>query len=446
MAEPEDSDLLQKYHNPGDPAVTSGPIIIAMGVGGGGGNAINYMCNQGIKGVEFVALNTDSQALRDCHAPTRLLLGPKLCKGLGAGGVPEVGAEAAEESVPEIEKLVDRHVDMVFVTAGMGGGTGTGAAPVVARVIKERDILTIGIVTIPFFFEGFDKMQSALDGAKRLKKNVDALLMINNDRLSDIYPDMEWSAAFAKADDILATASRSISDMVTTPAMINIDMRDVRTTLRNGHTAFISVGYGEGENRMSKAIQNALHSPLLCETDILSARHLLFAFYISHDIDPPYRMAEAAETNRLVAEMNKRVKVIFGWGYDDSLGNKVKFTILASGFDVTIEHGAGDTMIEAEADDIAPDDEAPIDKSIVQAYGRDKVDELLRRQETQNYYLLTPEQLDSDEAIDMVENSPAYKRDKRKVAAAKNQRPDEIAADKKRKGQTNEINFSLDDR
>ena len=157
MAEPEDSELLQKYHNTDRSSSTGGPVIIAMGVGGGGGNAVDYMCSQDIRGVEFIALNTDLQALRLCHAPTQVLLGPKLCGGLGAGGRPEVGAAAAEESVPEIERLVDRHVDMVFITAGMGGGTGTGAAPVVARVTKERDILTIGIVTIPFFFEGLDK-------------------------------------------------------------------------------------------------------------------------------------------------------------------------------------------------------------------------------------------------------------------------------------------------
>ena len=410
MAEPEDSELLQKYHNTDRSSSTGGPVIIAMGVGGGGGNAVDYMCSQDIRGVEFIALNTDLQALRLCHAPTQVLLGPKLCGGLGAGGRPEVGAAAAEESVPEIERLVDRHVDMVFITAGMGGGTGTGAAPVVARVTKERDILTIGIVTIPFFFKGLDKMKSALDGAAELKKNVDALLIINNDRLSDIYPDLEFSVAFAKADDILATASRSISDMVTTPAMINIDMKDVNTTLRDGRTAFISVGYGEGENRMSKAIQNALHSPLLCDTDILSARRLLFAFYYSHDIDPAFRMSEATEANKLVAEMNKRVKVIFGWGYDDTLGNKIKFTILASGFDVTVEHGSGDHEVDADTDDTAV---------VASVYGPGKVDNLIRTQQTQNYFLLSPEELDSDEAIEMVERNPAYRRDKRKVTSAK---------------------------
>ena len=419
MAEPEDSELLQKYHNTDRSSSTGGPVIIAMGVGGGGGNAVDYMCSQDIRGVEFIALNTDLQALRLCHAPTQVLLGPKLCGGLGAGGRPEVGAAAAEESVPEIERLVDRHVDMVFITAGMGGGTGTGAAPVVARVTKERDILTIGIVTIPFFFEGLDKMKSALDGAAELKKNVDALLIINNDRLSDIYPDLEFSVAFAKADDILATASRSISDMVTTPAMINIDMKDVNTTLRDGRTAFISVGYGEGENRMSKAIQNALHSPLLCDTDILSARRLLFAFYYSHDIDPAFRMSEATEANKLVAEMNKRVKVIFGWGYDDTLGNKIKFTILASGFDVTVEHGSGDHVVEGSHTDTEVDADTDDTAVVASVYGPGKVDNLIRTQQTQNYFLLSPEELDSDEAIEMVERNPAYRRDKRKVTSAK---------------------------
>lgn len=443
MAEPEDKDYLSTYNNSEIGNDSGTPTIIAIGVGGGGGNAINYMCSQDIRGVEFVALNTDQQALKDCHAPTRILLGPKLCKGRGAGGLPTVGREAAEESVPEIEKLIDRQVDMVFVTAGMGGGTGTGAAPVVARVCKEHNILTIGIVTIPFFFEGMDKMRSALDGAAALKKNVDARLLINNDRLMDIYSDMEWSMAFTKADDILATAARSISEMVTTPAMINIDMRDVNTTLKNGSTAFISVGYGEGENRMATAVQSALHSPLLCDTDILSARHLLFAFYYSHNIQPAFKMEEAAEINRLVAEMNKRVKVIFGWGFDDSLGNKVKFTLLASGFDVTVEHGGEVTTVEGVVSaEPTEDEEARAKRQIAQAYGSEKVEELERQQQTLNYYLLSPDELDNDDAIAQVEATPAYKRDKRKIETAKTH----IAENSVKKDSSDTINFSVDDR
>lgn len=394
--------------------------IKVIGVGGGGGNAVNHMYRHGDPIVSFIVANTDRQALNNSPVPNKVLLGPSIAGGRGAGNKPDVAREAAEESAAEIAELLSReHTDMVFITAGMGGGTGTGAAPVVARVTKERDILTIGIVTIPFFFEGLDKMKSALDGAAELKKNVDALLIINNDRLSDIYPDLEFSVAFAKADDILATASRSISDMVTTPAMINIDMKDVNTTLRDGRTAFISVGYGEGENRMSKAIQNALHSPLLCDTDILSARRLLFAFYYSHDIDPAFRMSEATEANKLVAEMNKRVKVIFGWGYDDTLGNKIKFTILASGFDVTVEHGSGDHVIEGSHTDTEVDADTDDTAVVASVYGPGKVDNLIRTQQTQNYFLLSPEELDSDEAIEMVERNPAYRRDKRKVTSAK---------------------------
>lgn len=440
MSEAEEPELLDKFRKPSVDKAAAGPIIIAMGVGGGGGNAINYMCRQGIRGVEFVALNTDKQALEPLEGPTKLLLGPNLCGGNGAGGIAEKGAAAAEESADDIARLVDRTVDMVFVTAGMGGGTGTGAAPVVARICKNKQILTIGIVTIPFFFEGTEKLKSALDGAAQLKKNVDALLMINNDRLSDIYPDIEWGAAFEKADDILATASRSISELVTNHAMINIDMKDVDTTLRNGRTAFISVGYGEGENRMNKAIQNALHSPLLCDTDLQSAQRLLFAFYYSHDIDPPFKVTESNALNRLVAEMNKNVKVIFGWGFDDSLGNKVKFTVLASGFDLTVEHGGEEKGTIIGNEETPADDQQGVDARIIAAYGSNKVNDFIRQQETQNYYILTPEQLDSDEAIEMVEKNPAFKRDKRKTSRIAE------PSNHKKNSASNEISFTLDDR
>lgn len=273
----EDPELLEQYKQA--PSVgTKPPTILAIGVGGGGCNAVNYMTTQDVKGVSFIVMNTDQQALDPMTVPQRLLLGPRKCGGYGAGGQPELGREAAEESIPEIQKLFTPDVKMVFVTAGMGGGTGTGAAPVVAKVAKDLGILTVGIVTIPFFMEGVMKIQSAIKGAAELQKNVDALLVINNDRLGDIYPDMEWDQAFAKADDILTTAARTISDMVTTLANINIDMRDVDTCLRAGRTALISVGYGEGENRMRQAMESALHSPLLCDTNINNARELLFAF------------------------------------------------------------------------------------------------------------------------------------------------------------------------
>ncbi len=448
MDEMEDLSFIEKYDNRADENGPGAPTIIAMGVGGGGSNAVSYMCTQGVKGVDFVVLNTDRQALLSSPVPNRILLGPNTTGGLGAGGNPEVGCAAAEESVPEIEKLLDNNVKMVFVTAGMGGGTGTGGAPVVAGVAKKKGILTVGIVTIPFFFEGVTKLNSALDGANRLQENVDALLLINNERLGEIYPDMAWDEAFTKADDILAVAARTISDLVTSLANINIDMNDVDSCLRGGRTAMISVGYGEGEDRMSKAIAQALHSPLLCDTNITSARKLLFAFYYSHDINPPFTVAEASQANRLVGQINRNVKIKFGWGYDDSLGNKIKFTILAAGFDVAVETGT-ETVAVIEGNQATEPEEEVIDKRIVAAYGKEKVEDFTRRQETQNYYILTPEQLDSDTAIEMVERDPAYKRDKRKSDAAR--RAEKTAAvnnDNKNNGSSfgNGISFSLDDR
>ncbi len=337
---------------------------------------------------------------------------------------------------------------MVFVTAGMGGGTGTGGAPVVAGVAKDKGILTVGIVTIPFFFEGMNKINSAIEGAARLQKNVDAMLVINNDRLGTIYPDLEWAEAFTKADDILTTAARTISDMVTTLATINIDMRDVDTCLRDGRTALISVGYGEGPTRMSDAMKNALHSPLLCDTDIMSAKELLFAFYYSHDIQPPFKVSETIEANALVAQINKRVHIKFGWGYDETLGNKIKFTILASGFDVSVDTGGSVTVIEGRKPEEAVE-ASEVPQAVIDAYGKDKIDDLIRQQETQNYYILSPEQLDSDEAIEMVERTPAFKRDKRKASMA--HAPAEAPAQQpapqtQRRQDFNHISFSADDK
>ncbi len=415
--EPENPELIDKYKNANETLAGGAPTILAMGVGGGGCNAVSYMAKQNVKGVDFVVLNTDRQALLPIDVPTKVLLGPKVCGGYGAGSKPEKGQEAAEESSEEIEKLFTPDVQMVFVTAGMGGGTGTGAAPVVAGLAKSRGILTVGIVTIPFFFEGMVRIKCAIEGASKLQKNVDAMLIINNDRLSKIYPKMAWSDGFSKADEILTTAARTISDMVTILANINIDMRDVDTCLRDGRTALISVGYGEGENRLSQAIQNALNSPLLCDTNIMTAKKLLFAFYYSHDLNPPLLMEESMQANNLVAEIQQSVHIKFGWGFDDTLGNKIKFTILASGFDLSVDtNGIHIDVIEGNKEDVGGETSATDISAISAAYGRDKVDDLIRRQETQNYYILGADELDSDEAIAMVEATPAYKRDKRRIA------------------------------
>lgn len=450
MTDPEDPQLIEKYQRASAPESPAAAKIIAMGVGGGGCNAVAYMHSQGVKGVDFVVLNTDKQALDPVPVATKVLLGPQTTKGLGAGGKPEVGEAAALESVPEIEKLLTDDVKMVFVTAGMGGGTGTGGAPVVAGVAKDKGILTVGIVTIPFFFEGMNKINSAIEGAARLQKNVDAMLIINNDRLGTIYPDLDWAEAFSKADDILTTAASSISEIVTTPSMINLDMRDVDSTLRDGATALISVGYGEGENRMTQAIQNALHSPLLRDSDVYSAKRLLFAFYFSPDIDPPYTAEESNEITQFIRDMNLEVEVIWGYGLDDSLGNQVKFTLLASGFDITVSDTPreGRQTIEGAQAPVVEDD-PEMRRRMAEMYGNEKVEEVIRKQETQNYIILDADQLDNDDVIDMIERTPAYQRDKRVASSVRTgvqyqaaTRADNNRNDNKK---TNSISFSPDD-
>ena len=235
-------------------------IIKVIGVGGGGGNAVNYMFNQGIKDVTFAVCNTDYQDLRRSPIPIKIQLGDK---GLGAGNIPEVAREAALEPMDKIEELLDDSTKMVFITAGMGGGTGTGAAPVIAEIAKNKSILTVGIVTIPFEFEGEKKIQKALNGVREMSKHVDALLVINNERLIDIFPDLKMSTAFAKADNILTDAAKGIAEIITIPGYINVDFADVQTILKEGGFAIMNTGFANGEKRVSKAIHDALNSPLL---------------------------------------------------------------------------------------------------------------------------------------------------------------------------------------
>ena len=272
MSEESDFQYLDKYKENAD----APDRIMVLGVGGGGNNAVNHMYTEAkIHGVSFVVVNTDDMALKTSPVPNKLLIGPNTTKGRGAGNKPEKAREAAEESAAQIAELFTPEIDMVFITAGMGGGTGTGAGPVVARIARERGLLTIGIVTIPFRFEGLRKINKALAGADEMGRYVDALLVINNERLSEIYPELEFDCAFAKADDTLSIAAQSISEIVTNPGKINLDMNDVDTTLRDGGTALISIGYGEGENRVTAAIEDALHSPLLKTTAVLSSKRLL---------------------------------------------------------------------------------------------------------------------------------------------------------------------------
>lgn len=307
-------------------------IIMAIGVGGGGNNAVNHMFDNHIEGVSFVNINTDRQALRHSKVPTLLQIGD----GLGAGNKPEKARDFAEESADKIAALFDGDTKMVFITAGMGGGTGTGAAPVVARIAKERGLLTIGIVTIPFLFEGQKKIKKAIAGADEMAKYVDALLVINNERLNEIYGDLNFINAFGKADDTLSIAARSISEIITTNGLMNLDFNDVDTTLRDGGAAIISTGYGEGENRVTKAIQDALKSPLLKNRDILGSKKLLFNLYFNPKAEEEFVMSETREITDFISSMSTEVDVIWGVSFDESLGNSVKMTILAAGFDVTL--------------------------------------------------------------------------------------------------------------
>ncbi|MDE7119306.1 MAG: cell division protein FtsZ [Muribaculaceae bacterium] len=417
-------------------------IIKAIGVGGGGDNAINHMYEQGIDKVSFVVCNTDRQALNNSPVPNRLLIGPTVTKGLGAGNDPEKARQAAEESADEIAALFDDETKMVFITAGMGGGTGTGAAPVVARIARERGLLTVGIVTIPFLFEGDKKIYKALDGAEEMSKYVDSLLVVNNEQLTEIYPDLDWLNAFGKADDTLSNAARSISELITCSGHINLDFNDVDRTLRDGGAAIISTGYGEGENRVSRAIDDALNSPLLKNRDIFGSKHLLFNLYFSRQAEIPFVMGEARELTSFISQIDPEVDVIYGIAFDDTLGNKIKITILASGFELVIK---GDTKLKSKNDQrpenggfvasrkraADPSDEAEAAKAAIRnAYGKDKIDSMEIEREKQRYIVLQPDQFDDDNIIEALESVPTYNRDRKltdKIRAGVH-RPDDTAA------------------
>ncbi len=392
--------------------VSNENIIKVVGVGGGGNNAINHMYKQGIKNVSFVVLNTDRQALKNSPVPNRLLIG----SGLGAGNKPKIAEEAAEASAEQIAALFDDGTQMVFITAGMGGGTGTGAAPVVARIAKERGLLTIGIVTIPFLFEGEKKILKALDGADKMSKFVDALLVINNERLTEIYSDLDFLNAFGKADDTLSIAARSISEIITCNGHINLDFKDVDTTLRNGGSAIISTGYGEGEHRVTKAIEDALNSPLLKNRNILGSKKLLFNLYFSREADEKFVMSEANELSDFIANIGSDVDVIWGVSFDESLGNKIKITILAAGFEVSIRDEAGKKPVRQEnIFDLAPEEDTKSsDPSgrILDEYG-DKVAAMQEEKKREKYIILQPDQMDDDTVVEKLEKTPAFNRDKK---------------------------------
>jgi cell division protein FtsZ len=307
-------------------------VIKVIGVGGGGSNAINHMFKQGIKGVDFIVCNTDSQALQNSSVPNKIQLGVHLTEGLGAGANPDVGQQSAIESIADIEKMLDRNTKMVFITAGMGGGTGTGAAPVIAQLAKEREILTVGIVTIPFLFEGKVRQEQALLGIEKLRKQVDSLIVINNNKLREVYGNLGFKAGFSKADEVLATASRGIAEVITHHYTQNIDLRDAKTVLSNSGTAIMGSSVSSGENRAKEAIVAALDSPLLNDNKITGAKNVLLLIVSgSNEIT----LDEIGEINdHIQSEAGFNANIIMGVGEDETLGDAIAVTIIATGFDI----------------------------------------------------------------------------------------------------------------
>lgn len=391
-------------------------IIKVIGVGGGGGNAVNNMYKQGIHDVSFVVCNTDAQALKDSPVPERLQLGSE---GLGAGNRPEKARLAAEESIDDIKAMLSDGTKMDFITAGMGGGTGTGAAPVIAQVSKELGILTVGIVTIPFKFEGNKKIDQALDGVDEMAKHVDALLVINNERLRKVYPDLSLLNGFAKADDTLSVAAKSIAEIITVRGLINLDFNDVRTVLKDGGVAIMSTGFGEGEGRVRKAIDDALNSPLLNDNDVYNSQKILLSIAFSSDNGTDgLAMEEMNEINDFMSRFGSNFELKWGIAIDNTLEKKVKITILATGFglddleDVASYHSRLDkARAKEEAQKKAEQEEADAERSNRRdKYYRDNGDKLTKARP--HIYLFSQDDLDNEDVILDVESIPTFNRTK----------------------------------
>ena len=393
-------------------------IIKVIGVGGGGGNAVNHMYREGIHDVSFVLCNTDMQALNDSPVPMKLQLGKE---GLGAGNKPEKARQAAEESINDIKSMLSDGTKMTFITAGMGGGTGTGAAPVIARVSKELDILTVGIVTIPFRFEGKKKINQALDGVDEMAKHVDALLVINNERLRKIYPELTVLDAFGKADDTLSVAAKSIAEIITNHGLINLDFNDDKPVLKDGGVAIMSTGYGEGDGRVKLAIQDALNSPLLNDNDIFNSKKILLSINFSKGSDKENQatgglmMEEMNEVNDFMEQFGSDFEIKWGIGLDPDLGNKVKVTILATGFGIRDVDGMDSHIKKVVQEKTAAATEEDIKKGIriVKYYPDGNGGTVYKRRP--QIFRFQPEDLDNEEVILAVENTPTYKRTSQQV-------------------------------
>ena len=398
-------------------------IIKVIGVGGGGGNAVNHMYREGIHEVSFVLCNTDRQALNNSPVPVHLQLGKE---GLGAGNRPEKARQAAEETIDDIKYMLGDGTRMAFITAGMGGGTGTGAAPVIARVSKELDILTVGIVTIPFRFEGDRKIDQALDGVEEMAKHVDALLVVNNERLREIYPDLTLLDAFGKADDTLSVAAKSIAEIITYDGYMNLDFNDVKTVLKDGGVAIMSTGYGEGENRVKHAIEDALNSPLLNDNDIFNAKKILLSIGFSNEKNEKsgLMMEEMNDVNDFMAKFGSDFEIKWGLAIDPELGQKVKVTLLATGFGIEDVDGMDSHLkkhTQEEADRMAQEEERRAERDERRGHYYGNIGKNNQYKRRPRIFLFRPEDLDNEDVILAVESTPTYKRTSQMLEEIRNQ-------------------------
>ncbi len=394
-------------------------IIKVIGVGGGGGNAVNHMFKEGIHDVSFALCNTDNQALMSSPVPVKLQLGRKTTGGLGAGNKPKVAKVAAEESSDSIMELLSDGTRMVFITAGMGGGTGTGAAPVVAKIAKDLGILTVGIVTIPFVFEGQRKVIQALKGVEEIASNVDALLVINNERLREIYHDLTMLNAFARADDTLAIAAKSIAEIITIHGHVNLDFADVETTLKDGGVAIMSRGMGRGSERVSDAIEDAINSPLLNNNDVFSAKKILIN--ISCSEEHPLMMEEMNALHDFMAKFSRGIEVIWGSAVEEELKEDVKVTLLATGFTIKDVPGITEHKIEESRtaeierkllEDQRKKEEEEEQSLIDKYYGSSGIKILSGSGINTEPFILSIEDLDDDKLLEALENNAVFKRER----------------------------------
>jgi cell division protein FtsZ len=425
-----DDEKIMDFNFPKEPT----KIIKVIGVGGGGVNAVNYMYNSGIRGVSFAVCNTDKQSFVDVNVPVKVTLGD----GLGAGGKPEKGKEQFERSRAEVEKLLNDGTQMVFIASGMGGGTGSGAGPLLAKMAKEKEILTVGIVTIPFLFERVPRIIKALDAVEEMSKNVDALIVINNERLKTYYPDFDIAEAFKKPDEVLAMAVKSIAEIITVKGIINRDFNDITSTMKDGGVALVSYGFGKGENRLDDAIQEALNSPLLSNNDIYNSKRMLF--FISFRSDAHFKVDELTQhIDGFMARFDKHIEMNWGYGTDDSLSpeQEVKFTIIATGFgmddvksgmDDEVRTGINENMIlkANEDEELRRKNEA----RIIGIYGEGSAaTAVVKRVSQSSIIILKDDELDDEKLIAFMEDNPTYNRDVKEIAKIRKPAKSEIESE-----------------